>query len=582
MANKTYRGEKMKKKIMAILLGIIGVVFSISDAYALENDSTVVVEYPGTIYGYHYKNGVLRSYGRVPFRYQNGTLAYCIEPYVGINVNTYSSTNDWSITGYSNDVKRQMELISYYGYEYPGHNTLNYYLATQELIWLFNDDYVKFMDDYSEDGSLGNQINTENEKAEILRLVNNHNKLPVFANMWNEEKLGTVMNLSDTNAALVNYDVTGTTKFEKNNNKLKIYLDTFGMHIIYFKKIANNNRQTTVYYYNGYSQMMASFGMNDTIEANLHIEVRNAKVRINKKDTNGNLITNNNAIFNIKNIDTNKYVKENIATNNNGYIQLTLSPGNYSIEELNAPSGYVINKEDIVIHINNNINLINGEYNVDIYNDNPKGKIIVNKTDEDGNILKGVLIGLFDKDHNMIQSIITSDINAFEELSLGTYYIKELETINGYTLDSNEYEVNLEYIDDKTYVVEKSIDIVNKKIKCDIVYISNESLSDIEINVFDEKDNLVFNGITNNEGQVVINNLPYGKYKIKQMKVPKGYILNEEEYTFEINDNMCMSSIDVHNEKTIMPVTSTSIDKCVCIAFLLTSIGIITYVKKNN
>ena len=572
----------MKKKIIAILLGIIGVVFSISDAYALENDSTVVVDYPGTIYGYHYKNGVLRSYGRVPFRYQNGTLAYCIEPYVGINVTTYSSTTDWSVTGYSDAVRRQMELISYYGYEYPGHNTLNYYLATQELIWLFNDDYVKFMDDYSEDGSLGNQFNIENEKAEILKLVNNHKVLPSFANVRYYEKLNGIVNLHDDNEVLRYYDIYGDVPFEKNNNDLKVTINKFGSSFLKLTKTCINQRQTTVYYYNGYSQMMASFGMNELIPTMVYFSANDVKVKINKKDKDGNLITNNSAVFNIKNIDTNTYIKENLSTNENGYVYTELPIGNYLIEEINAPYGYVKRNEDIIISISENVNLINGEYNIDIYNDIPKGKIIVNKIDEDNNILKGVLIGLFDKDHNMIQTIFTYENNVFENLDLGTYYVKELETLNGYELDSNEYEVHLDYVDGDTNVVEKSIDIVNKKIKCDIVYISNESLENIEINVFNDKDEIVFTGITNSDGQVVIYDLVYGKYKIKQIKVPKGYILNEEEYSFEVNDDTCVSNINIHNEKTVMPVTSTNIDKCICIALLFTSIGIFTYVKKSN
>ena len=51
-------------------------------------------------------------------------------------------------------------------------------MATQELIWLYSDDYIKWMDKYSSDGSLGNQINIDTEKNEILRLVNSHNNIP--------------------------------------------------------------------------------------------------------------------------------------------------------------------------------------------------------------------------------------------------------------------------------------------------------------------------------------------------------------------------------------------------------------------
>ena len=88
-----------------------------------------------------------------------------------------------------------MELISYYGYGYPGHDSLKYYMATQELIWLYSDDYVKWMDKYSTNGTLGNQINIDNEKNEILRLVNNHNKLPSFSNISYVQKLGDTLKI---------------------------------------------------------------------------------------------------------------------------------------------------------------------------------------------------------------------------------------------------------------------------------------------------------------------------------------------------------------------------------------------------
>lgn len=232
----------LKRILTTIIYGIIWVIVSTSDAYALENDSRVIVEYPDTIYGYHYKGGVLRSYGRVPFRYVNGNLAYCIEPYVGIHTDIYNSTSDWSITGYSEDVKRQMELISYYGYQYKGHNTINYYLATQELIWLFNDDGVKFMDTYSEDGSLGNQINVENEKNEIMRLVRKHDLLPSFANISYGKNYNEKMSLSDINQVFENYDVSTDLKYDRSGNNFTIYSNKFGRHEIKFKlKNSNNN-----------------------------------------------------------------------------------------------------------------------------------------------------------------------------------------------------------------------------------------------------------------------------------------------------------------------------------------------------
>ena len=569
----------MKKIILLITLGIIGVMTSINNVQALENDSTVVVEYPDTIYGYHYKNGVLRSYGRVPFRYVNGTLAYCIEPYVGINVNTYNSTSDWSVSGYSEDVKRQMELISYYGYQYKNHNTIKYYLATQELIWLFNDDRVKFMDTYSEDGNLGNQINVENEKNEILRLVNRHNLLPSFANLSYIETFNTMLTFNDSNMVLENYDIKTDLKYELNGNTLKLYGTKFGNNEVKFT-LKNSNKNTKVYYYNGYSQTMASFGISQKKEFTINYTVQDAKIKLKKYDNETNeLIKNNPCKFKITNLDTQEVKEEE--TKNDGIIYSILSKGKYEIEEISAPKGYVINKEKIIINIDNNMKMDDNYFNIDFYNDKPTGQITINKIDEDGNKLDGVQISLYDSKYNKIGTITTGENNIFDDLKLGTYYLKEEETIDDYVLDEEEKRVDINYIDDKTYVVSKSINIINKKKKCDLVYVSSDNLSGIEINVYNENNKLVFSGITK-DGKLTISNLPYGKYYIKQIKVPRGYILNEDEYIFYVNDSTCLSKIDVYNEKTSMPITSTDINKNICISIILLMIGIYNYVKKSN
>lgn len=560
----------MKKIFLVVFLVVL---FSITKVYALENDSTLTVEYPDRIYSYRYRGGILRSYGKLPRRYQNGMLVYCIESDRVINANIYNSTNNWSITGYSEDVKKQMELISYYGYGYPGHDSIKYYMATQELIWSFTDDYIKWVDEYSTDGSKGNIINIDNEKSEIMNLVRNHSILPSFSNQSYNGYFKDELTLTDSNNIINNYDINTNLKYEINGSNIKFYLDKFGNNKVTFTRKKNLNRNTIVYYYNGDSQMMALFGLSD-ISTNINIYVDKVKVRINKKDINTKeIIKKANTTFNINN--------EEYKTNKDGYIDLELTKGEYEIKETKAPKGYVLNKESKKVIINDDIELINDKFNIDIFNEKPKGKIKIEKLDEEDKFLSGVEIGLYDKNHNKISSLITNGNDYFDNLELGTYYIKELDTLNGYKLDNKEYKIELKYKDDKTYTVEETIKLINKKIKCDITYVSDESLKGIEIEVYNEDNKLVFKGITNKNGKVTISNLPYGKYYIKQIKVPKGYILNEEEYIFYVNDSTCLSSINIHNEKTVMPITSTSINKCILLSSILFILGI-RNVKKSN
>ena len=571
----------MKRKILAVLVGILGVLIFVTRVHAKENDSSLTTQYIDGIYSYHYRNGILSSYGKLPFRYQNGQLAYCIEPNRVINNKIYSSTEDWNITGYDENVKKQMELISYYGYKYQCHDDIKYYIATQELIWLFSDDYIIWKDTFSTDGNAGNTIDIEKEKNEILDLVKKHELTPSFSGNCYTQMFGETLTLIDYNNVLSEYEISTDLPYKKQDNYVIIQSNKFGMNNITLTKKSQNNNITKVYYVVGDSQMMAIFGMQEQ-QTSFSIKTDNVNVRINKRDkSTKNLIPQAGTKFKI----TGKSI-EYIETDENGYASINLPVGKYEIEEIKAPNGYVLNSDKKIFEINDDIKLNDIYLDIDIYNDKPSGKISIEKTDENNNFLEGVEIGLFDSDHNKISSIITKKDNSyFDNLKLGTYYIKELNTLSGYILDDKEYKVDLEYVDDNTYTVEKNIKIVNEKIKCDIVYITSsgsELLKGVKIGVYDENDNLVFTGKTNKDGKVIIKNLPYGKYYIKQIKVPSGYILNEDEYIFYVNDSTCLSEINIQNEKTIMPVTSTSLNKCIVFAFILSSLGIFNYVKKSN
>ena len=45
----------------------------------------------------------------------------------------------------------------------------------------------------------------------------------------------------------------------------------------------------------------------------------------------------------------------------------------------------------------------------------------------------------------------------FDNLELGNYYIKEIETNNNYILDDKEYEISLKYKDEETSIIKEYI-----------------------------------------------------------------------------------------------------------------------------
>ena len=66
--------------------------------------------------------------------YFNGNVAFCIEPGIHITSYEYVETNESSLN-ISADMIRRLTLITHYGYDYPGHQTDRYFVATQNLIW---------------------------------------------------------------------------------------------------------------------------------------------------------------------------------------------------------------------------------------------------------------------------------------------------------------------------------------------------------------------------------------------------------------------------------------------------------------
>ena len=553
------------KKILKFIITICILFLNTLSVQALSNDTTLTTSYIDNVWSFHYRNGKVFTYGQLPFRYVNGKMAYCIDPPTPINTSVYSSYTDFSISGYSDDVKRQMELISHYGYGYPGHEDIKYYMATQELIWLFSDDeYIKWTVGSTSDTP---EIDISKEKQEILNLVNNHNILPSFINRSYNSLYGETTSYIDNNNVLNNYEITSEIHdFSVNNNNLKVISKKFGTHTLNFKSKGSSGGTTTVYKSDSIrSQMVAVFGFNDIKSGTISIGTFLANVTIRKKDINTNEVIQSDKVkFNIKNLDTNTYEKKNINTYLSGPVYFHLPKGNYLLEETSASYGYVINKEKVKFTIDDNLKLEGNSYILDFYNDTAKGKINVTKKDEKGNHLIGVEIGLFDKDYNLIKSKITTDdeIISFENLELGKYYIKEISANEGYILDNEYHEVNLEYKDDKTYVVEENIDLINEKIKCDVTFIvvneEDEPLKNVKINIYNDDNEVIYSGNTNEDGKIVIENLEYGKYYIKEESVPSGYILNDEKIEFSVNDLECLSNIKIVNEKTIMPVTSSA------------------------
>ena len=192
--------KKLKKVLFAIPLLLMGALL----VYAEVNDSHLEKnKYDGYMAVYDGTDRIHLFYAE---RFtQNGITAYCIEPGVKINTETYSSTNDLGITGLSQDVRNYIRLVAYYGYDYSGHNTMKYYMAAQELMW----ERITGRETYWIQGETVNspRVNVDAEKKEINRLVSIHTTRPSFDDNTIEVNLGESKTINDNNQVLSTYQI---------------------------------------------------------------------------------------------------------------------------------------------------------------------------------------------------------------------------------------------------------------------------------------------------------------------------------------------------------------------------------------
>lgn len=212
----------MKKTFTLLLFLLMSVTF-IKPAHAQEAKISYVKL--NNIYYNLNINGNIQSNGVTMFKLDD-KIAYCIEPGVEINQKYYDIATDWNQINFTDEQKSYIELIGYYGYEYPNHNTDNYYIASQELIWQAVNNNIQVSWSTQKNNS-GNQIDITKEKQEILSLVEKHKLTPSFIDKEIKDEVGKTITLTDENNVLENYELQESKyhNITKQGNTLTIKLN---------------------------------------------------------------------------------------------------------------------------------------------------------------------------------------------------------------------------------------------------------------------------------------------------------------------------------------------------------------------
>ncbi len=541
---------------MKKILLIIFLFLCCTNVYALEKRFTggeflkgiSYLKYDGKIYYYRNEKVIRNS--------DTNEIAYCIAPFDDLVDNSsYMSAESYDPNfGISRTNWEKVKLISYYGYGYKNHTENKWISITQMLIWRTL--YPNYTFEWLDNTDSRNIIKPYNsELEELISLVNSHDFLPGIEKNQVFNK-NTIVALTDYNNVLSNY-VIKSSDFEASISGNSLLFDVGSIERegkIVLERASNIYQGPMLYFYNSASQSIIERGNIKPITYEINIKVTNGKININKLDYDTeNTISQgeaslDGAVYGLYNSNKALLYEKPIVDNKLSFENLTF--GKYYVQEIKPGIGYSLDNNiyEVILNESNIIKTLN------LKNKAIKYRIKINKLDYDNESiipqgeasLDGAIYALYDSNMNKLETkTIENNELIFDGLLYGKYYIKEEKAGVGYLLDDKIYEVMFDN-DSNEQMLTLTNKAIKYKIKVNKLDYDNEStvsqgeasLDGTIYGLYDSNMNkLETKTIENNE--LTFDDLPYGKYYIKEEAPGVGYLLDDEIYevTFDNNSN---------------------------------------------
>ncbi|MGF2800049.1 SpaA isopeptide-forming pilin-related protein [Bacillus thuringiensis] len=288
--------------------------------------------------------------------------------------------------------------------------------------------------------------------------------------------------------------------------------------------------------------------------------------------------------------DLNGKIVGELVTNEEGeVISKDLPIGNYTLVEVEAPKGYELLKDKITVKIEKD-----AEVEIKIGNKklpDPMGKMKLVKVDisDKNKKLAGAKFHIEDAKGKVVGELITDEKGEMisKDLPIGNYTLVEIEAPKGYELLKDKIAVKIE----KDTVVE--IKIENKKLPDPTGQFEIEKVDDKDselklkgavFQVLDKEGKELSRLITDEKGKVISNQLAIGKYTIKEIKAPNGYMLLRDPIEIQITEAVKTQKITVKNAKNnwVIPNTGGSGTTIFYVIGIMLMFAVLYFCKKNR
>lgn len=250
-----------------------------------------------------------------------------------------------------------------------------------------------------------------------------------------------------------------------------------------------------------------------------------------------------------------------------------------------VPTGTIIIDKDGEFLLD--INLVKGkwyEFIFDYFKDSLAGVTFELYAAEDIVSPDGLNTIYYEKDQ-LITELVTDGrgIAYIQDLPLGTYYLIETKTLEGFILDQTPIYADLNYIDQDTDVVYAGMNVSNERQKVEITVVKKDANTDdpLEGAVFGlyaeedivnsegtllvEKGSLIECAVSGKDGTCVFtSDLPLGRYYVEEISPPDGYASSNEMYAIDATYQgdktaVLMYTLEFKNKPTKVKISKTDI-----------------------